>query len=631
MDSDGDGVGDIPGITSRLDHLVALGVDVLWLSPVYRSPMDDNGYDISDYEDVDPLFGTLADLDALIAGCHERGIRVVMDLVVNHTSDEHPWFVESRDPASPKRDWYWWRPPRADGSAPTNWESVFGGSAWEYDDRSGELYLHVFSRKQPDLNWENPEVRHAVHAMMRRWVERGIDGFRMDVIELISKDPSLPDGVPAAGGDLAAPVGISFGPRLHEFLVEMGREVGLHEEHLLTVGEMGMSTVEQAREVTDPARGELDMLFSFEHLWQDEEPGQGKWALRPLHLPDLKRALDRWQTALADVGWNSLYWDNHDQPRVVSRFGDDSPAHRAPSAKTLATVLHLHRGTPYVYQGEELGMTNAGFTRLEEYADLESLNWAREALARGMAEDDVLRSLSAKSRDNARTPMLWDAGPHGGFTSGTPWLPAHPERDVVNGEAERADPDSVFHHYRRLIELRHSDAVVVDGRFELLLPDDPAVWAFTRSMGGRVLLVLANLSGDTVTIAPGDVPDLSASDVLLPTHERRTASPCAPGSHGSTSSGSPELSVIPYNRSRCRRAGSGSRLSRFLRAPPSRGAWRWRPTYLLTRVPHRGSDVARSASAGSCSSRSPSWRRPSRPPCRSRPASRSAVAPPRCR
>ncbi len=517
QDSDGDGVGDIPGITSRLDHLALLGVDVLWLSPVYRSPMDDNGYDISDYEDVDPLFGTLADLDALIAGCHDRGIRVVMDLVVNHTSDEHPWFQESRDPASPKRDWYWWRPAR-DGRAPTNWVSVFGGPAWEYDERSGEYYLHLFSRKQPDLNWENPEVRRAVYAMMRRWVGRGVDGFRMDVIELISKDTDLRDGVPPADHDLAGPVGIAFGPRLHEFLAEMNREVGISDEHLITVGEMPMATPELARAVTDPARPMLDMVFTFEHMWQDEEPGRGKWALRDLHLPDLKGCLARWQSGLADVGWNSLYWENHDQPRVMSRWGDDSPAHRASSAKTWATVLHLHRGTPYVYQGEELGMTNAGFTSLDEYADLESLNWAREALARGVPEADVLRALATKSRDNARTPMQWDASEHAGFTTGTPWLPVHANRDVVNAEAEVADPDSVLHHYRALIELRHTDPVVVDGRFHLLLPDHPAVWAFTRTLEDEVLLVLADLSGETVTLAPDDVPDLDGSEVLLPTH-----------------------------------------------------------------------------------------------------------------
>jgi len=517
MDSDGDGVGDIPGITSRLDHLALLGVDVLWLSPVYRSPMDDNGYDVSDYQDVDPLFGTLADLDALIAGCHDRGIRVVMDLVVNHTSDEHPWFVESRDPASPKRDWYWWRPPR-DGRPPTNWESLFGGSAWEYDERSGEYYLHIFSRKQPDLNWENQDVRQAVYTMMRWWVDRGVDGFRMDVIELISKETTLRDGVPLEGRDLAFPVGVSFGPRLDEYLAEMNREVGLADGHLLTVGEMGMSTLEQAQRVTDPARRELDMLFTFEHVWQDQVQGRTKFDLKPLHLPDLKGSLGRWQEALADVGWNSLYFENHDQPRSVSRFGDDSAEHRVASAKTLGTVLHLHRGTPYVYQGQELGMTNAGFTSLEQYVDLESLNHARDALAGGAPEAEVLRSLAVKSRDNARTPMLWDATEHAGFTTGTPWLPANADRDVVSAEAEIADPDSVFHHYRRLIDLRHDDAVVVDGRFDLLLPDDPALWIFTRTLDEQMLVVLANCSSSPATVPADAVPDLTGSEVLLPTH-----------------------------------------------------------------------------------------------------------------
>jgi len=519
QDSDGDGVGDIPGITSRLDHLAALGVDVLWLSPVYRSPMDDNGYDISDYDDVDPLFGSLADLDALITRCHDRGIRVVMDLVVNHTSDEHPWFQESRDSSSPKRDWYWWRPPRDGGSPPTNWESWFGGPAWEYDERSGEYYLHIFSPKQPDLNWENPEVRQEVYAMMRRWVERGVDGFRMDVIELISKDTVLRDGVPTEGRDLAFPVGVAFGPRLDEYLTEMNREVGIADEHLLTVGEMGLSTIEQARRVTDPSRHELDMLFSFEHVWLDQVAGLTKFDLKPLHLPDLKAVLARWQTGLADAGWNSLYWDNHDQPRVVSRFGDDSDEHRVVSAKTLATVLHMHRGTPYVYQGEELGMTNAGFDAIDQYVDVESLNWARETLAHGAPEEEVLHSLAVKSRDNARTPMQWDATEHAGFTTGTPWLPANANRDVVNVESEVADPDSVFHHYRQLIALRHTDDVVVDGRFALLLADDPALWVFTRTLGAQMLLVLANCSSSPVTVPPGAVPDLSGSEVLLPTHE----------------------------------------------------------------------------------------------------------------
>ena len=526
MDSNGDGIGDIPGMTARLDYLQRLGVDVLWLSPVYASPMDDNGYDISDYQDVDPLFGTLADLDALIAGCHERGMKLVMDLVVNHTSDEHAWFQESRDPASPKRDWYWWRPareghePGTPGAEPNNWASVFSGPGWEYDERSGEYFLHIFSKKQPDLNWENPEVRQAVYAMMRWWVDRGVDGFRMDVINLISKDPSLPDGVVAEGQTFASSErSVLNGPRLHEFLQEMNREVGLTDQHLLTVGEMPGSTVELARDVTDPERRELDMVFTFEHVGLDEQPGRGKWALAPLALPRLKENLDTWQRGLAETGWNSLYLDNHDQPRAVSRFGDDSPEHRVASAKTLATVLHLHRGTPYVYQGEELGMTNTGFTEIDQYRDIESVNYHADAMSLGLELEAVLESLSVKSRDNARTPMHWDDSEHAGFTTGTPWLPATANKDEINAAAAVADPDSVFHHFRKLIELRHDNPVVVEGRFDLLLPDHEQVWAFTRTLGDDSLLVLANCSSETVTVAPDDVPDVVAAKVLLATHD----------------------------------------------------------------------------------------------------------------
>ncbi len=524
-DSDGDGIGDVPGITSRLDYLAHLGVDVLWLSPVYRSPMDDNGYDISDYQDVDPLFGSLDDLDELIAAAHDRGIRLVMDLVVNHTSDEHPWFTESRQPDSPKRDWYWWRPPRegfeggAEGAEPNNWESAFSGSAWEYDERSGEYYLHLFSRKQPDLNWENPEVRAAVHEMMRWWVARGVDGFRMDVINLISKQPALPDGVVPDGHRFAPAFDmVANGPRLHEFLHEMNREVGLDEDRLLTVGEMPGSTVELAREATDPARGELSMVFTFEHVELDHVADGTKWDLADLPLPVLKGNLDRWQRGLAGTGWNSLYWDNHDQPRAVSRFGDDSPQHRVASAKTLATVLHLHRGTPYVYQGEELGMTNSRYTDIAQYRDIEALGYHRDALARGLAEDVVLASLAARGRDNARTPMQWDASEHAGFTTGDPWLPAHPDKETINAEAALADPDSVFHHYRRLIDLRHRWAAVVDGRFDLLLADHDQLWVFTRTLDDTVLLVLANCSSRPATVPLEAVPAFDESEVLLATH-----------------------------------------------------------------------------------------------------------------
>jgi oligo-1,6-glucosidase len=531
-DADGDGVGDIPGITAHLDHLERLGIDVLWLSPVYRSPMDDNGYDISDYQDIDPLFGTLADLDALIAGCHARGIRLVMDLVVNHTSDEHPWFVESRDPASPKRDWYWWRPPRpghaagAPGAEPTNWESVFSGPAWELDAASGEYYLHLFSRKQPDLNWENPAVRQAVYAMMRWWVDRGVDGFRMDVIDLVSRDPLLPDGLVPPGGRFgSSQAAVANGPRLEEYLAEMNREVGLGAGHLLTVGEMPSSTIPLAQRVTDPARRELDMVFTFEHVDLDVRPGSPKWDIVDLPLPRLKQNLAAWQDGLADVGWNALYWNNHDQPRAVTRFGDDSPEHRVASAKTLGTVLHLHRGTPYVYQGEELGMTNAAFTEIGQYRDIESLRYHAEALAEGVPERTVMRALGLKGRDNARTPRQWDPGPHAGFTTGEPWLPANPNHAVINAAAAQADPSSVFHHYRSLIALRHHHPLFVDGRFELLLPDHPQLWVIVRrdpAAPAHLLLVVANCSSHPVTVDAGDLPALDGASVLLATHPGRS-------------------------------------------------------------------------------------------------------------
>ncbi len=529
-DSNGDGMGDIAGIVSRLDYLSELGIDVVWLSPVYASPMDDNGYDISDYQDVDPMFGTLEDLERLIAGLHERDIKIVMDLVVNHTSDEHPWFVESRDPASPKRDWYWWRParpgfePDSEGAEPTNWEAAFSGSAWQFDERSGEYYLHLFSAKQPDLNWENPEVRRAVYDMMNWWVDRGVDGFRMDVINLISKH-ELVDGVPAPGRTRVPCFQFTAnGPRLDEFLAEMNAEVRLDARNLLTVGEMPGSTIETARRATDPANHELSMVFTFEHVSLDSRPGgSGKFDLAPLSLPALKKNLNEWQLALADAGWNSLYWDNHDQPRAVSRFGDDSPKHRVNSAKTLATVQHMHKGTPYVYQGEELGMTNTYFTAIEHYRDIESLNYHAAALSLGMEVEAVLHSLSVKSRDNARTPVQWDDTSHAGFTEGIPWLPVNPNYLTVNAAAAVEDPNSVFHHFRKLINLRHGHPVAVHGRFELLLPDHEQIWALTRTLDDHVLLMIANCSSQP-TIVPGDaVPDLTGAEVLLATHGDSTS------------------------------------------------------------------------------------------------------------
>jgi oligo-1,6-glucosidase len=524
-DSNGDGMGDIPGIASHLDYLAELGIDVVWLSPVYASPMDDNGYDISDYRDVDPMFGTLEDLDLLIAGLHQRGIKIVMDLVVNHTSDEHPWFIESRDPDSPKRQWYWWRParpgfePGSEGAEPTNWEAAFSGSAWQFDERSGEYYLHLFSAKQPDLNWENPEVRRAIYDMMNWWVDRGVDGFRMDVINLISKH-ELVDGVPAPGQTRVHSFQFTAnGPRLDEFLAEMNAEVGLDARNLLTVGEMPGSTIETARRATDPANHELNMVFTFEHVSLDSRPGGGgKFDLAPLSLPALKKNLNEWQLALADAGWNSLYWDNHDQPRTVSRFGDDSPEHRVNSAKTLGTVQHMHKGTPYIYQGEELGMTNTYFTAIEHYRDIESLNYHAAALSLGMEVEAVLHSLSVKSRDNARTPMQWDDTSHAGFTEGIPWLPVNPNYLTINAAAAVEDPKSVFHHFRKLIELRHDHPVVVHGRFELLLPDHEQIWALTRTLDDQVLLMIANCSSEPARVPPDATPDLTGARLLLTTH-----------------------------------------------------------------------------------------------------------------
>ena len=389
-DSDGDGVGDLRGVLNHLDYLDRLGVDVVWMSPVYRSPMDDNGYDISDYQDIDPLFGTLADLDELVAALHARGMKLVMDLVVNHTSDEHPWFVESRSSRdNPKRDWYWWRDarpgvtPGKPGAEPTNWESHFSGPTWTWDERTGQYYLHIFSAKQPDLNWENPEVRRAIYAMMRWWLDRGVDGFRMDVINMISKDTSLPDTQPRPGSRYGpGDQHFSFGPRNHEFLAEMYREVFAGRDvHVLTVGEMPGVTIPEAVLFTDAERHEIDMVFQFQHVHLDI--GAHKFDLVPLRLPALKASMAAWQTGLAERGWNSLYLGNHDQPRSVSRFGDDSPAHRVASAKTLATVLHLHRGTPYVYQGDELGMANAPFTAITDFRDIQALRFYAEAAERG--------------------------------------------------------------------------------------------------------------------------------------------------------------------------------------------------------------------------------------------------------
>jgi oligo-1,6-glucosidase len=536
-DSDGDGIGDLRGIIGKLDYLQKLGVDVVWLSPVYRSPQDDNGYDISDYRDIDPVFGDLATLDELLDGLHSRDMKLVMDLVVNHTSDEHQWFVESRSSKdNPKRDWYWWRSPREGaepgapapgmpGAEPNNWGSAFSGPAWEYDPETGEYYLHLFSRKQPDLNWENPEVRAAVYDMMNWWLDRGVDGFRMDVINFISKEQSLPDG-PQAEGMLYGDGGPHFicGPRIHDFLQEMHQEVFAgRDKDLLTVGEMPGVTVEDAVLFTDPARREVDMVFQFEHVALDQEGGN-KWRPKKLLLTDLKKSLGRWQEGLAERGWNSLYWGNHDQARAVSRFGDDGQ-YRELSAKMLAAVLHLHRGTPYVYQGEELGMTNMAFGAISDYRDIEVLNHHREATTHlGHTDAEVLAALAPLNRDNARTPVQWDASRHGGFTTGAPWIAVNPNANTINAAVQVDNPGSVFSFYRRVIAFRHSDPVVAYGDFSMLLPDDEHVYAFKRSLpggeptnsaaAGAELLVLANFTG-TGRTADLDDGDWATAELAL--------------------------------------------------------------------------------------------------------------------
>ncbi|PWC07445.1 glycoside hydrolase family 13 protein [Mycetocola zhujimingii] len=507
-DSDGDGVGDLNGIRSKLDYLAELGVDVVWLSPVYPSPQHDNGYDISDYEDIEPVFGSLSDFDALVAEAHERGIRIVMDLVVNHTSDEHAWFRESRSSLdNPKRDWYWWRKPQDDGSAPNGWTSAFSGPAWTLDEKTGEYYLHLFARQQPDLNWENPDVRQAVYAMMRRWLDRGVDGFRMDVINLIAKRRELIDGPERGTGS-----GFAMGPQIHEYLKEMHREVFAgRDETYLTVGEMPGVSIDDAALFTDPTQGEVDMVFQFEHVSLDQ--GEHKFDPIPLDLVALKTNLARWQVGLAETGWNSLYLNNHDQPRLVSRFGNDTE-YRYESATLWALVLHLHRGTPYIYQGEEIGMTNVRFESIEHYRDIESLNHYREAVEEfDVAPSSVLSAVHAMGRDNARTPMQWDASEQAGFTTGTPWISVNPNYPEINAEADRASGTSVFAFYQRLIELRHTNDTVALGDFELLEPSHPTLYAFMRTSASERLLVVANVSDAPFN---GALPlDVASAELVL--------------------------------------------------------------------------------------------------------------------
>ena len=489
QDTTGNGVGDIQGIIRHLDYLEKLGIDGIWLSPVCRSPQVDNGYDISDYRDIDPVFGTMQDMEELIAEADRRGITVIMDLVLNHCSDQHPWFLEaqkSRD--NPCHDYFIWRD--GDGSTPPNdMTAVFGGSMWTYVPHLKQYYFHQFAPEQPDLNWDNPEVRRQLYEMIRFWVQKGVGGFRLDVIDQIAKVPE--EKITANG------------PRLHEYLQELSREA-FREEGLVSVGEAWGADVERAKRFSSRDGLELSMVFQFRHICLDQKPGGEKWDIAPLRLPDLKKCIASWQEGLAEEGWNSLFMNNHDLPRVVSRWGDDG-VYRKESAKMLATFLHGLQGTPYIYQGEEIGMTNIRLP-LEQYVDLEIHNLFHKRVGEGYAPEEVMQSIYARGRDNARTPMQWTAGENAGFTTGTPWLPVNENHSFINVEAALADPDSVFYYYQKLIQLRKTCDVFRNGRFTLLLPEDTRRFVYRRDTQDQHMLVICNFAGESAPLKDIEIP-----------------------------------------------------------------------------------------------------------------------------
>lgn len=483
-DSNGDGIGDINGIREKLDYLKELGIDVIWLSPVYKSPNDDNGYDISDYCDIMDEFGTMEDMENLLKEANEKGIKILMDLVVNHTSDEHKWFIEAKKSKDNKyRDYYIWRDP-VDGHEPNDLASCFSGSAWQYDESTAQYYLHLFSKKQPDLNWENEKVRNEVYKMMNFWVDKGIGGFRMDVIDLIGK---VPDEMITGNG-----------PKLHDYLQEMNK-AALEGHDLLTVGETWGATPEIAKLYSNPKRKELSMVFQFEHIGLDQIEGKEKWDVKPLDLLDLKKVLSKWQTELEGEGWNSLFWNNHDLPRIVSRWGNDKE-YRVESAKMLATLLHGMKGTPYIYQGEEFGMTNVRFEDINEYNDIETLNMYKDRISKGYSHDEIMASIYAKGRDNARTPMQWDSTENAGFTTGNPWLAVNKNYKFINAEDCLQDKDSIFYHYKKLIDIRKHNDTIIYGDYKLLLPEDKNVFAYSRKLNGDKIVVVCNFYDKEVNL-----------------------------------------------------------------------------------------------------------------------------------
>ena len=506
-DSNGDGIGDLQGIYEKLDYLAELGINVIWMSPVYKSPNDDNGYDISDYQDIMDDFGTMADFDRVLAKAHSLNIKIMMDLVVNHTSDEHKWFIESKKSKdNPYHDYYMWADPDKNGNPPNRWESCFSGSAWEYVESVGQFYLHSFSKKQPDLNWDNPVVRDEVFKMMTWWCDKGIDGFRMDVISMISKYPGLPDG-PENGNGYTGNTSCD-GPNIHKYLREMNKKV-LSKYRLITVGECPGVNAEQAKKYANIDGSELDMIFQFEHVSGSalKPSHHGKWDGEAMTMPELRANFTKWQKDLEGCAWNSLFLSNHDQPRCVSRFGNDSEQYRELSAKMLATMTHFQKGTPYVYQGEELGMTNAYMENIADYRDIESLNAYKELTTKeNIPAKTVMGYIKAVGRDNARTPMQWDASENGGFTSGTPWLQVNKNYKTINAAAQVNDPDSVFAYYKKLIALRHTNEVMVNGVYDVLIPDHPQIYAYTRTLGDKQLLVLCNDSEKEVGV-PAEIEE----------------------------------------------------------------------------------------------------------------------------
>ena len=506
-DSNGDGIGDLEGIYEKLDYLAELGIDVIWMSPVYKSPNDDNGYDISDYQDIMDDFGTMADFDRVLAKAHSLNIKIMMDLVVNHTSDEHKWFIESKKSKdNPYHDYYMWADPDKNGNPPNRLESCFSGSAWGSVDSVGQFYLHSFSKKQPDLNWDNPKVREEVFKMMTWWCDKGIDGFRMDVISMISKYPGLPDG-PENGNGYTGNTSCD-GPNIHKYLREMNEKV-LSKYSLITVGECPGVNAEQAKKYANIDGSELDMIFQFEHVSGSalKPCHHGKWDGEAMTMPELRANFTKWQKDLEGCAWNSLFLSNHDQPRCVSRFGNDSEQYRELSAKMLATMTHFQKGTPYVYQGEELGMTNAYMENIADYRDIESLNAYKELTTKeNIPAKTVMGYIKAVGRDNARTPMQWDASENGGFTSGTPWLQVNKNYKTINAAAQVNDPDSVFAYYKKLIALRHTNEVMVNGVYDVLIPDHPQIYAYTRTLGDKQLLVLCNDSEKEVGV-PAEIEE----------------------------------------------------------------------------------------------------------------------------